>query len=85
MKTIRVFVLITFMSALMAVSMPASAQESPTSGQAREENYDDDDDRGNYGWIGLLGLFGLAGLARKNKDEVNNRSTTNRPQSKYAS
>jgi len=85
MKTIRVFVLITFLSAMMAISMPASAQQAPTPGAARTENYDNDNDRGgNYSWIGLLGLIGLAGLAGKRKDVPANRTTTNQPQTKYA-
>ena len=84
MKTIRVFALITFMSTLMAISMPASAQQNPTADETRTENRDDDNDRGgNYSWIGLLGLLGLAGLARKNTNVPVNRTTSN-PQTKYA-
>lgn len=84
MKTIRGFMLISFLTAMMAISMPVSAQQTPTTGTERtENNNDNDNDRGNFGWIGLLGLIGLAGLARKSKDVPVNR-TTNQPQTKYA-
>jgi hypothetical protein len=85
MKKIREFVFISFVVTMMALSMPASAQQTPTTGEARTENYDDDNDRGgNYSWIGLLGLIGLAGLAGKKRDVVDNRSTaTGQPQTKY--
>ena len=83
MKTIRVLMLMTFLSTMIAVSTPASAQQTPTTGAERTENYGDDNDRdGNYSWIGLLGLIGLAGLARRKDVSVNRTTTT--PQTKYA-
>ena len=50
------------MAALLAA--PLTAQDQPTTTDAR---YDRDDDSGKWGLAGLLGLVGLMGLKRKDE------------------
>ena len=83
MKTIKVFLLTVFVSAMIGISMPVLSQNTPTT-PAQTERYDDDDNDGNYSWIGLLGLLGLAGLIRRDKDAPATRTTATTGGAKYA-
>lgn len=53
-------------TAVMPLSLPASAQIDPGVGIEREGIYEDDNDF-DWGWLGLIGLLGLAGLAGKSR------------------
>ena len=74
MKTIRAFLLTSFLCLSLGGLSPVFSQENPSSG-TRTENYNDDNDRGNYSWVGLLGLLGLAGLIRKDRNVPVTRNT----------
>ncbi|PMB45568.1 hypothetical protein CEN39_27015 [Fischerella thermalis CCMEE 5201] len=52
-------------TAIMPLTLPATAQVEPGVGEPSEhiEIYEDDDF--DWGWLGLIGLVGLFGLAGK--------------------
>ncbi len=54
-------------TAIMPLTLPATAQVEPGVGEPYEqiEIYEDDDF--DWGWLGLIGLVGLFGLAGKSR------------------
>jgi len=83
MKTIKLFALTLFVSAMVGIVTPVLAQDNPDSRRTNSEQYDDDRDT-NYSWIGLLGLLGLAGLYKKSPDARNVSDSTPSRQGKYS-
>lgn len=58
---------LTLSTAIMPLTMPASAQVTEPDDIESEVEYEDNNF--DWGWLGLLGLIGLAGLAGKNRRE----------------
>ncbi|WP_414588626.1 WGxxGxxG family protein [Scytonema sp. PCC 10023] len=58
---------LTLSTAIMPLTLPATAQVEPGVGGPYEQTGIYEDDDFDWGWLGLIGLVGLFGLAGKSR------------------